>query len=292
MALGTGNIGKFGEDEAIHIVRRALELGINFIDTAPLYRTESYVGQALQDVPRDSYVLATKVGRLPNDSGGFDFDYSRDGVLRSIEYSLNALRLDRIDILHIHDADHHFEQALNEAYPVLADLRSQGVIGAVGAGMNQWQMEVEFARHADFDCFLLAGRYTLLEQTSLEALQFFREKNISMFAGGVYNSGILATGATENATYNYAIAPPEIRHKAQRLEAIAARYNIPLNAAAVQFVWAHPAYTSLIIGADRVEQVAENLNTLAVEIPAAFWQEIVAEGLVDAAAPLPANSLN
>ena len=289
MGLGTGPLTRYGTDEAIRIVQRALEVGVNFIDTAPLYGSETCVGLALQGLPRDSYILATKVGRIPQDGGGFRFDFSRDGVLRSIENSLKALQLDRIDILHIHDADDHYEQALNEAFPTLAELRGQGVIQAVGAGMNQWQMQMEFAKHADFDCFLLAGRYTLLEQTALEALQFFKDNDIGVFAAGIYNSGILATGATENATYNYHLAPPEIKDKARRLEGIAARYKVPLNAAAVQFVWAHPAYTSLLIGADRVGQVSENINTLAVKIPDAFWQEAVAEGLIPADAPLPNN---
>ena len=289
MGLGTAHIGKNGEAEAVAIVQEALQRDINFIDTAPLYKSEPYIGTALQGVPRDSYILATKIGRLPDGQGGFTFNYSRDEVMQSIENSLNALKIDRIDILHIHDADNHYEHALNEAFPTLADLRSQGVIKAVGAGMNQWEMEAEFAKNADFDCFLLAGRYTLLEQTSLGALDLFQEKNIGVFAGGVYNSGILATGATSNASYNYALAPPEIMEKAKQLEAVCTRHNVPLNAAAVQFIWAHPAYTSLIVGADQAHQVAENLKTLEVEIPAAFWQELRSEGLVEADAPLPAG---
>jgi D-threo-aldose 1-dehydrogenase len=288
MGLGTAHIfAQRDIDAAIAIVHKALELGANFLDTAPLYRTEPYLGIALAGIPRDRYVLATKVGRLPDGQGRYIADYSRDGVLKSIENSLNALKIDHIDILHIHDADNHFEQALNEAFPTLAELRSQGVISAVGAGMNQWQMEVEFAKHADFDCFLLAGRYTLLEQTSLEALSFFYNKRISVFLGGVYNTGILATGATTNATYNYRAAPPEIMERARRLEAICTRHHVPLNAAAVQFVSANPAVTSLVIGADTAEQVADNVSTLAVDIPAAFWQEVRGEGLVDSVAPLP-----
>ncbi len=288
IGLGTAHIGKQGDtDTAVAIVQKALELGINFIDTAPLYKTEPFLGIALNGVPRDSYILATKVGRLPDGKGGFTFNYSRDEVLQSIENSLNALKIDRIDILHIHDADNHFEQALNEAYPTLAELRSQGVIKAVGAGMNQWEMEVEFAKQADFDCFLLAGRYTLLEQTSLDALKFFGEKKMSVFLGGVYNSGILATGATANAQYQYSAAPTQIMEKTRRLEALCTRHNVPLNAAAIQFVWAHPSVTSLVIGADQVDQVAANLATRDVPIPPVFWEDLRASGLVEAAAPLP-----
>jgi D-threo-aldose 1-dehydrogenase len=153
--------------------------------------------------------------------------------------------------------------------------------------MNQWEMEVEFAKHADFDCFLLAGRYTLLEQTSLDALAFFQDKQISVFAGGVYNSGILATGATSNAQYNYAVAPTHIMERARKLEAVCQQYNVPLNAAAVQFVWAQPAITSLVIGANQSQQVADNLATLDVAIPAEFWSELRTQGLVEAEAPLP-----
>lgn len=287
IGLGTAHVGKSTDEHGVAIIQKALELGINFLDTAPLYKTERYLGLALAGVPRDSYVLATKVGRLPDGQGGFTFNYSRDDVLRSIENSLNTLKIDRIDILHIHDPDNHYQQALDEAFPTLAELRSQGVIKAVGAGMNQWEMLADFARNADFDCFLLAGRYTLLEQTSLDALELFRQKKISVFPGGVYNSGILATGATANATYNYRLAPPEMMDKARRLEAVCAKHNVPLNAAAVQFVNTHPAVTSLIIGANQVEQVEENVKALYVPIPAAFWDDIREAGLIEAGAPTP-----
>jgi D-threo-aldose 1-dehydrogenase len=210
--------------------------------------------------------------------------------MRSIDNSLKALKIDRIDILHIHDPDNHYREALDEAFPTLADLRSQGVIKAVGSGMNQWQMLADFARNADFDCFLLAGRYTLLEQTSLDALELFRQKKMSVFPGGVYNSGILATGATGNATYNYQLAPAEIMGKAKRLETVCAKHNVPLNAAAVQFVNANPAVTSLIIGADQVEQVQQNLDALYAPIPAVFWDDIRAEGLIEPGAPTPKAS--
>ena len=294
IALGCAHIGKNGRDEAIACVHSALELGIDYLDTAPLYKSEAYMGEALQGVPRDSYILATKIGRLPDGQGGFIFDYTRDGVLRSLENSLSALRIDRVDILHIHDPDveDKYEEAINEGYPALAELRSQGVVSAIGAGMNEWEMELDFSRAGDFDCFLLAGRYTLLEQTSLAALQEWQDRGIGVFAGGIFNSGILATGDSEVARYNYELAPPHIRARARQLEAICGRYQVPLNAAALQFVQAHPAYTSLIIGADRAPQVAENLAALQVDIPAAFWQELVEVGLVDAAAPLPGAAGN
>ncbi|MAS33382.1 MAG: aldo/keto reductase [Anaerolineaceae bacterium] len=287
IGLGTAHIAKGSTEQAVAIIHKALELGITLLDTAPLYRTEPYLGLALQGVPRESFVLATKVGRLPDGQGGFTFNYSRDDILKSIDNSLTALKLDHVDILHIHDPDDHYEEALNEAFPTLAELRHQGVIKAVGAGMNQSKMLADFATSANFDCFLLAGRYTLLEQTSLDDIATIHDRRMSIFAGGVYNSGILATGATANATYNYRAAPAPIVEKAKRLEAICTRHNVPLNAAAVQFTAANPGITSLVIGADQVEQVEANVNAMRVEIPVAFWQELRAENLIEPNAPLP-----
>ncbi|MBZ0291938.1 MAG: aldo/keto reductase [Anaerolineae bacterium] len=285
--LGTAHIGYQTVENAVNVVHTALDNGVKFLDTAPLYKTEKYLGVALEGIPRESYVVATKIGRLPDGKGGFTFNYSRDEVLQSLENSLKTLKLDYVDILHIHDADNHFQIALDEAFPTLAELRSQGVIKAVGAGMNQWQMLADFARNADFDCFLMAGRYTLIEQTSLEALKLFQEKQMSIFAGGVFNSGILATGATQNAKYQYGTAPEDIKEKVKKIEAIATRYGVPLNAAAIQFVRAHPAVTSLVLGAETPEQVLENVEAWGVEIPAAFWQDIRAQGLIEESAPTP-----
>ena len=210
------------EEAAVSTVRRAVDLGLTLFDTAPLYgrgKSERLVGKALGGFPRDGFVLSTKVGRLliphegqPDDPHFKDlpgleieFDYSRDGMLRSIDDSLERLGLDRIDVALIHDADDHYEQAIGEALPTLADLRSQGVIKAVGAGMNQWEMLARFAREGDFDCFLLAGRYTLLDQSSLkELLPICEEKTISIIVGGPFNSGILASDLSPEATYDYA----------------------------------------------------------------------------------------
>ncbi len=285
--LGTAHIGKGTTEQGVNIVQTALDNGINFIDTAPLYKSETLVGMGLQGVPRESYVLATKIGRLPDGKGGFTFNYSRDEVLQSLENSLKALNVDYVDILHIHDADNNYQIALDEAFPALADLRSQGVIKAVGAGMNQWQMLADFARNADFDCFLMAGRYTLIEQTSLDALSLFREKNISIFAGGVFNSGILATGATSNAQYNYGNAPAEVRERVVKVETICTKHKVPLNSAAIQFVRAQPVVTSLVLGAETPTQVIENIQAWDADIPAAFWEDIRASGIIEVAAPTP-----
>jgi D-threo-aldose 1-dehydrogenase len=294
LGLGTAPFSRdVTEATAVETIGYALEAGARFIDTAPLYGAglaERFVGKALQGVPRDSYVLATKIGRvLPEEPGGaIGFDYSRDGVLRSIEESLNRLGLDRIDILHIHDPDDHYREALEHAYPTLAELRSQGVIGAVGAGMNQWQMEADFARAADFNCFLLAGRYTILEQTSLdEYLPLCQEKGIGVFLGGVYNSGILATGAQPGATYNYAAAPPAIRERVDGIAAICTRHGVSLQTAAARFPLAHPAVTALLIGAQSPAEYAETIAALRTPIPAALWADLKAEGLLHPDAPVP-----
>lgn len=295
IGLGTAHIaGYFGGDGpseamAVESVHKALENGMTLLDTAPLYRTEQYLGKALQGVPRSSFIISTKVGRLLQADGSFSFSYSRDEILKSLEISLKLLKLDTVDILHIHDADNHYDIALKEAFPTLAELRSQGVVKAVGAGMNQWQMLADFAHEADFDCFLLAGRYTLIEQSSLGALELFQEKRISIFAGGVFNSGILATGAKDGAKYQYAPAPPHIMEKVHCLQALCDRHDVPLNAAAVHFVLAHPAIATAVLGADSPEQVIANRKLIDTPIPPAFWADLRQEGLVAEAVPLPGD---
>ena len=309
LGLGCASIGglygDIPDDQAVAVVRRALSLGLNLLDTAPLYgsgKSELRLGQALAGVPCDRYVLSSKVGRVLvptardpqvgafNDPAPYQpvFDFSYDGVMRSFEASLNRLGVDRIDILHIHDPDNHWQEAIDGAYPALDELRGEGVIRAVSAGMNQWEMLARFAREGDFDCFLLAGRYSLLDQSALnELLPLCVKKTIGILAGGTYNSGILAKGAHPGATYNYQEAPPEIAAKAKALEAVAARHQVDLRAAASQFVFAHPAITCIIPGTRRPERVQENFDLLSQEIPASFWAELRAEGLVRPDAPLP-----
>lgn len=304
-AIG-GLYGDIPEEQATDVVHKALDLGLNLFDTAPLYgsgKSEQRLGRALQGIPRDTYVLASKVGRLLVPSDDSDrgqsifgdpppfkpvFDFSYDGVMRSLEESLERLGVERIDILHIHDPDAHWQEAIDGAYPALDALRSQGVIRAVSAGMNQWEMLARFAREGDFDCFLLAGRYSLLDQSALdELLPLCLEKNIGIMAGGTYNSGILAKGAKPGATYNYGEAPQDIMQKAQAIEAVAARHSVDVKAAASQFVFAHPAITCIIPGTRQPARVEENYNLLTKEIPHAFWEELRSESLVHEAAPLP-----
>jgi D-threo-aldose 1-dehydrogenase len=260
-------------------------------DTAPLYGSgdsETWLGAALQGVPRDSYRVTSKAGWAIQPGGAPAInDFSRDGILRSIEGSLERLGLSYLDIAHVHDADNHQQQALDVAFPTLCELRDQGVVRAVGAGMNQWQMLAEFARQADVDCFLLAGRYTLLEQTSLPLLKLCQEKGINLFLGGVYNSGILATGAVPGARFQYATAPAAIMEKVSRLQAVCARHDVPLPTAALQFPLAHPAVRTLVIGANSIGEFATAVNAVQAAVPAGLWADLRGEGLIELDAPIP-----
>ena len=299
--LGCGPLGGSGgvfgvESEAAGVatVRHCLEQGIRLFDTAPLYGSgvsETRLGRALAGVPRQQYLLSTKIGVVINADGSSERIYSREAVKRSIDDSLRRLGIDHIDIAHIHDADadEHFRQALDEAYPVLADLKRQGVIRAISAGMNQWQREAEFARNADFDAFLLAGRYTLLEQEPIhEFFPLCAQKQISILLGGVFNSGILATGAIPDARFQYRAAPPEVLEKTRRIEMVCARHEVALKAAALQFPLAHPVVRSLVVGMVSPVEVDQNLTALRAPIPAAFWADLRSEGLIEAGAPTPA----
>jgi D-threo-aldose 1-dehydrogenase len=285
------------EAEAIALIQRSLALGLNYLDTAPMYGvgySERRYGQALYGVARHRYVLSTKVGRVlqPSEPGSTQltwvFDFSREGVRRSFAASLERLGLEYIDILYIHDPDNHYQQALTQALPVLMELRAQGHITAIGAGMNQWEMELQFAKTGACDCFLLAGRYTLLDQTALpEFLPYCEEHHISVIAGGPYNSGILAVGPREGATFNYRAASAEMLEKAWRINAVCARHQVPLKAAALQFILAHPAMASVIPGARSVAEVEENFQMVEFPIPADLWAELKQEGLIAASAPTP-----
>ncbi len=294
-----------GIEAAAATVLKAQELGVHYFDTAPLYgngRSELAYAEALRNLDRESFVISTKVGRVlvpvdtPPESEQFVnlpamepvFDFSRDGILRSLEDSLERLGLDRIDIVFIHDPDDHYEQAIEEAYPTLADLRSQGVIGAIGAGMNQWEMLAAFAKHGDFDCFLLAGRYTLLDHSGLaELLPLCSEKGISVVLGGPYNSGILASDLSSSAKYNYMAPSPEILARARRIKVICDHHEVPLKAAALEFGLAHPAVVSTIPGARSIGEVAENIKMGTIPIPDNFWAKLYDEGLIPREAPVP-----
>ena len=322
IGLGGNPLGEIytpvDEPEAVRTLHRAIELGASYVDTAPLYgygRSERVVGKALSALPRGEFVLSTKVGRLlepvdePPDPNEFvdpphlepPFDFSRDGVLRSLEESLERMGLDSVDILYVHDPDggvslhedfsgqdYYYRQVLDEALPALADLRSQGVIGAVGVGMNFWQMLARFARDGDFDCFLMAGRYTLLDQSALpELLPLCQGRNISIVIGGPYNSGILASDLSPGAKYFYRDAPPEVLEQARRIKTVCDRHGVPLKAAALQFCLGHPAVAAIIPGARSVAEVEENCQMVDFPVPSDMWAELCHAGLIPAEAPTP-----
>ena len=278
LGLGGAPMGALSSDVGIDIanetLKQAYEEGVRYFDTAPLYgsgKSEVFFGEFLSTLDRDSFTLSSKVGRVldrsytpSGDSTNVNttelkvgFDYSRDGVLRSIEESLVRLNLDRIDVALIHDPDDHYEEALDTAFPTLADLRSQGVIGAIGSGMNQWEMLTDFARNADFDCFLIAGRYTLLDYSALtEFFPICEEKSISVILGGPYNSGILASDLGPESTYFYETAPQNVIEKAKSIRDICNDFNIPLKAAALQFGLLHPVVAATIPGARKPAELS------------------------------------
>ena len=309
MVLGDGLYGGTASDEAGRIIQRALELGINYFDTAPLYgvgRSEVRYGAALRDVDRDSYFISTKVGRvLEPVEGGVSADespdnfadhyavdsWTRDNVLRSIEDSLGRLQTDHVEIVLVHDPDtqpYGERQAMEEAFPTLIELREQGVIKAIGCGMNEWQMPSRFIRAFDIDAVLLAGRYTLLDHDAYpEFLPLCVERDVKIIVGGPYNSGILARDLDGDVTFDYEIAPQHLVDQARRLDAVCRRHDVDLKAAALQFVLAHPAVGTVVPGAQSMPEVEENFALVGQEIPGDVWAEMKAEGLIPEDAPTP-----
>jgi D-threo-aldose 1-dehydrogenase len=304
LGLGTAPLGGLfrlvAEEDALAVVERAYELGARLFDTAPLYGfglAERRLGQVLRDKPRAEIVVSTKAGVQragPPAADGYTYadeplcDFSYDGVLRSFEASLERLGLDRVDIVHIHDCDDHFEEALTGAFRALDRLRSEGTIAAVGAGMNQAEMLTEFARAGRFDCFLLAGRYTLLDQSGLaELLPLCRDAGIAVIIGGPFNGGILADPARA-PVFDYRPAPPRIVEKALRIRAVCERNGVPLKAAAIQFPLGHPAVASVLSGCSSTAEVEENVRMFEYEIPSSLWEDLRSEGLIAEDVPVPA----
>ncbi len=341
LGLGANPLGGLYEpisrDQVGAVIDQALEGGIRFFDMAPVYgygNAERNVGYALRTHPRDELIVSTKVGRLlldPNDPAtpavredvmvlwegeqlykGTDavrpyFDFTREGVLRSIEDSLERTGLTRFDFIHIHDPDLHGDEAIEGAFKALAELKEQGVIGAIGCGMNQWEMLADFADRAPFDCFLLAGRYSLLDQSALEKLMPACERNhISLIVGGVYNSGILShpdpasigkvsSGAdaigtwTENVTFNYVPAPAQIIERAAAIGRICENHNTSLKAAAIQFPLHHAAVASVLMGPRTPEHVRDNIAAFTDPVPNELWSELKSEGILPPEAPTPSD---
>jgi D-threo-aldose 1-dehydrogenase len=303
-----GNLYRAISDEtAADTVDTAWARGVRYFDTAPHYGlglSERRLGAALRARPRDAYVLSTKVGRLlvpttpasGRDDQGFDvpathhrvWDFSRDGVLRSLESSLERLGLDRVDVLFLHDPDDHWRQAIDEGYPALAELRDQGVVDAIGVGMNEPDMPARFVRHTDVDLIMLAGRYTLLEQGALDLLALCEQRDVRLVAAGVFNSGLLATDRPRaDATYDYGPVPADLLDRARRIAEVCQRHGSSVPAAALQFPLAHPAVASVVVGSGTAEQVHRNVDLMNATTPAAMWMELAESGLLDPAAPIP-----
>lgn len=314
LSLGCAQLGNLyraiGDEQAHVTVDAAWNVGIRYFDTAPHYGlglSERRLGEALAGRPRDGYVLSTKVGRLLEplpgpqgaDTEGFDvpathrrvWDFSRDGVLRSLEESLGRLKLDRVDIIYLHDPDNHYRDALSHAYPALEELRGQGVVSAIGAGMNQTAMLADFAKDTDMDLLMLAGRYTLLEQTALdELLPVCEQRGIGVVAAGVFNSGLLARRTPARAAkYNYSGVLPQLLQRASRIATICEQHTSSLPAAALAFPVCHPAVKSICVGARSPEQVEQNAALFQVSPPSALWAQLKEEGLLRADAPVPAT---
>ncbi|MET9897163.1 aldo/keto reductase [Streptomyces sp. NPDC006446] len=310
-AAGIGNLfTEVTDEQAYQAVDAAWASGIRYFDTAPHYGlglSERRLGAALRDRPRAAYTVSTKVGRLlePVEAGGDDladgfavpathrrvWDFSADGVRRSLDASLERLGLDRVDVVYLHDPDDHAEQAFREGYPALEKLRSQGVVGAIGAGMNQTEMLTRFVRETDVDVVLCAGRYTLLDHRALTGLlPAAQARGISVVIGGAFNSGLLADPGPE-ATYNYAVASGELLERTLRLKEIAERHGTTLRAAALALPAAHPAVASVLVGARSADEVRDCVRQSVTPVPLNFWQELRAEGLLPAAAPLPVREL-
>lgn len=319
-AFGTAPVGNFlreiDEPTSDAMFQRAWDAGVRFYDTAPMYGhglSELRTGHSLRWKRRDDFVLASKVGRrlrpVKRETIDFapwtnaapfvmDFDYSYDGTMRAFEDSLQRLALERIDIVFIHDIDVYtrgkdqpevFRQAMDGSYRALERLRSEKVVKAIGVGVNEWEVCYEALKQRDFDCFLLAGRYTLLEQEALDAfLPLCEERGAAVVVGGGFNSGILATGAKPGAKYNYSPAPAPIMDKVAKIEAVCAEYGVPLAAAALQFVVAHPAVPVFCAGTRTVEQLDQNLAWFSHPIPGEFWATLKKKGLLREDAPVPA----
>ena len=323
LGLGGAPMGGFraniSDAEAVGLTDLAYELGVRYFDTSPFYgygRSELRMGAGLREKPRDDYVLSTKIGRImhalkpgekppadfrENGLPGFApvFDYTYDGVMRSLEHSYFRLGISRIDIALVHDVDfwtikdraildQRFKTVMDSGFKALDELRRAGVIGAIGVGINESDTSLRFIQAGDFDCMLLAGRYTLLEQGGLEAfLPECVKRGVSVILGGPYNSGILTGGVSDSTTHDYVQAPAHLIEKARKIEAVCKRHGVELGAAAMQFPLFHPALCAVIPGALAAREVKQNVERLSVKIPTELWSELKREKLLDPSAPTP-----
>lgn len=311
LGFGGGPLGGLFEplddDTAREALAAAWECGIRYLDTSPHYgigQSERRIGEFLRERPRGEFTLSTKVGRLlvPQDAaGGTDedfqvpathrrvWDFSRDGVLRSVEDSLARMGVDHVDVLFLHDAEEHFEDALREGRPALAELRAQGVVGAIGAGMHDTAKLTTLVRETDVDVVMLSGRYTLLEQRALDdLLPACTERGVSVLAASIFNSGLLATPRpAPDARFDYEPAPPEVLRRAHRAADVCEAHGVTLPQVAMAFPLHHPAVAGIVVGMRSAEEVRRDAADLAVEVPVGVWADLRAEGLLDERAPVP-----
>jgi D-threo-aldose 1-dehydrogenase len=308
LGLGLAPLGGLfdavGDKPAYETLERAWDLGIRYFDTAPLYGSglsERRAGHVLSAKPRAEFALSTKVGRLlePGGEDGQQFwaeatsltpvwDFSADGTLRSYSESLTRLGLERADVLHIHDPDEHYQEVLAGALPALRELRADGRVGAVSAGMNQAAMLADLVRTGDLDCVLLAGRYSLLDQSGLaELLPLCGERGVSVIVGGVFNSGVLADPDADRTTYDYGPAPAEVLARARAIRDVCERHGVPLRAAAMRFPFGHPAVASVLVGARSADEVFDAVAMFSVDIPGQLWADLIETGLLPEEVPTP-----
>lgn len=306
--LGLG-VAQFGnlylettDAESVAAVDAAWDAGIRSFDTAPHYGlglSERRLGAALKGRPRDEYVVSTKVGRLlvPNPGGAgtqdADFvvpatmrrvwDFSRDGIRRSLDESLERLGLDHLDVLYLHDPDDHEREALDEALPAMVELREEGIVRAIGVGMNQSAMPARFVDEIDLDVVMVAGRYTLVDQTALgDLLPAASRRGVSIIAAGVYNSGLLSTHPIqEDAYYNYQAVPDDVLDRARRIAAVCEEFSVTIPEAAVAFPLQHSSVAGVAIGVRTAEHVADAVARYGAAVPVELWSALIERGLMD-----------
>jgi D-threo-aldose 1-dehydrogenase len=317
VGVGTAPLGNMFEalsdEHADAVLAAAVAGGLRYFDTAPLYGhglAEQRVGRAVARLPRDEVFVSTKVGRLlradaPRDESQFYlgepfykdvppvgpvWDFTYDGIMRSVDESFQRTGLDRFDVLLLHDPDDHFDAASTTAYRALARLREDGTTRAIGAGMNQAPMLARLVQACDLDILLVAGRYTLLDQVAMdELLPLCEQRTVSIVVGGVFNSGILIDPAP-GVRYNYVPAEPAVIARAQRIKSVCDRYDVPLPAAALQFPLAHPRVCTVLLGVRAIDELEKNVRWLDVSIPDELWADLKSEGLLRDDAPTPSSA--
>jgi D-threo-aldose 1-dehydrogenase len=312
LGFGGGPLGGLFEplddETAAGALDAAWDSGIRYFDTSPHYgigHSERRIGGLLRGKPRAEVTLSTKVGRLlvPQDPAGrMDdsfavpathrrvWDFTRDGVLRSVEDSLRRIGVDRIDLLLLHDAEEHFEDALREGYPALAELRAQGVVGAIGAGMYHPGKLTRLVEESDVDVVMLSGRYTLVDHTALDdLLPTCTARGVSVLAASIFNSGLLATHRpAEGATFDYAPAAPELLRRAHRMADVCEAHGVTLPELAMAFPLRHPAVAGIVVGMRTADEVRRDVAAFGRQIPAGVWSDLRGEGLLDERAPVHA----